>query len=210
MDARSFIVLDLDETLIHSLDAESKHEVLSLYSDESPDSPLSLRKRIHDVPLKGDKAITVIERPFLQEFLSDVFRYFENVIVWTAGKEHYANAIVDTIFKEQKPTVVYNWNHCRKDDNSYDKPLRYLTEDPKVKANLDRTIIIDDRPENFTDNPENGVVIPAFLPCENTDCMDYTLPVLSDWLEGLVKRRSFKNSFRPGIYDNSHYLSEFF
>lgn len=210
MDARSFIVLDLDETLIHSLDAESKDELLSLYSDEAPNSPLSLRNRIHDVPLKGDKTITVVERPFLQEFLRDIFRYFECVIVWTAGKEHYANAIVDTIFKEKRPTAVYNWNHCRKREHSYDKPLRYLAEDPNIGADLNRTIIVDDRPENFADNPENGVVIPPFLPCENSARIDYALPILSDWLGSLVKRRSFKNSFKPGIYDSNHYLSEFF
>jgi TFIIF-interacting CTD phosphatase-like protein len=182
---RHTIVLDLDETLVHSVDDMSILTDLGILSNPKY---LDLRSRIFT--LKLDNVLTKpgsgsvhemwgIIRPHTRDFLIFCFRYF-NVVVWTAGQRKYALAIVKILFKDIGwPHQILSREDCsqiRNLDDGYYKPLRRILgfNPPKLVDNesqafddrgLNHILIVDDRKKNFTlCNPRNGIRIPPFEP----------------------------------------------
>jgi hypothetical protein len=89
---RLTVVLDMDETLIHSnfIDPED----VALYAD---------CKATSDAFLEGvepDRGVAVNIRPHLKEFLREVGKHFEPV-VFTAANEEYASAVLDWVDPEK-------------------------------------------------------------------------------------------------------------
>ena len=79
---RATLVLDLDETLIHSsMDSNST----------GYDYTLTIREGV-------DRFTTlyVYFRPYVLQFLADVSRWYE-VVIFTAGRKNYANPVIDAL-----------------------------------------------------------------------------------------------------------------
>ena len=83
------LILDLDETLIHSdLDLIYKNHIITLYFDLEEEDEKNI-------------PIPLILRPGLFEFLNYAKEKFE-LIIFTASHKNYADKIIDYIEKEQK------------------------------------------------------------------------------------------------------------
>ncbi len=193
------IVLDLDETLVHSNENMDQLKNLGIMTDPTL---IDLRRRTYQITMddvvykKGEGVKTEmwgIVRPHVKEFLVSCFSYFKVVAVWSAGKRKYVDAIVDYLFKDiKRPHVVYSYDQCeRTSDNLLVKPLTKMI---KSELGLDKymsienTFIIDDRKTVYAgfigDNPDNGIQIPPYKPAFNIHLLrsdDITLKQLMTW-----------------------------
>lgn len=170
------IVLDLDETLIHSFFTSPLPASEGLQYKLDP----SIGGRLYRLDIKFDDgtygSYWALKRPHLDTFLRYIFDNFGIVVVWTAGVKEYAHAVCEWLFANQYPDAVYDRSFCVKLDNDkYTKPLLKLSTQPELrgKVRLDNTIIIDDNPNSIAMNVENAINIPAFKPNPNiVDIMD--------------------------------------
>lgn len=171
------IVLDLDETLVHTYidddDDKSASEFNQLKIPSRSDC-LDLRQRCFNLDLmeyggkrgQGSKKIYwAMKRPYLDDFLKTCFNYFTNVIIWSAGEFEYVHKICDKIFADYyMPDAIYTRDDCVLNNGNNEKPLKKLfNEFPEM--NPRNTLIIDDKPWTFENcNPDNAVLIPGFEP----------------------------------------------
>ena len=140
------LVLDLDETLIHS------------YFDCCAPRPPDLS---YDIIIEKRKIhVNSIVRPGAREFLENVSSIFE-VVIFTASLSEYANPLLDFIDKNKKCKFRLYREHCCSFSNgfanSFTKDLKKLDRDMK---NL---IIIDNNPKSYLLNKENGIPIKTWV-----------------------------------------------
>ena len=193
------IVLDLDETLVHSNENMDQLKELKIMTDPTL---IDLRRRTYQITMddvvykKGEGVKTEmwgIVRPHVKEFLVSCFSYFKVVAVWSAGKRKYVDAIVDYLFKDiKRPHVVYSYDQCeRTSDNLLVKPLSKMIEsEPGLDKymSIENTFIIDDTKTVYAgfigDNPDNGIQIPAYKPAFNIHLLrsdDIALKQVMTW-----------------------------
>lgn len=136
------LIIDIDETLIHSRKGVSS-------------SSLLLDNDIKSSDLFNVFNYTVQKRPGLDEFLSKVLNdeYYEAGI-WTAASHEYAHAILDKIIPDKrKLKFVLTREHCDELDNKPLSKVRDLVHDMEMKncdgCVYDRTVhdflIIDNK-----------------------------------------------------------------
>lgn len=189
------IVLDLDQTLIATQDEVSSLKKLMILSDPNL---ISLRRRTYYITLEDLEKPGVgskydfwgVTRPHIEEFLIFCFSYFKLVIVWSAGKRLYVEAIVDHIFKDlPKPHFVFTYDDITfSEDGNVCKPLTKIINSNDIlrkHMSLENTLALDDNSMTFRQNPGNGVLLPAYDPSLNIDSFsrdDPTLLQFKQWL----------------------------
>ena len=190
------IVLDLDETLVHTY---ASREII--YNDMGYnylDSNIQMRGRL----IKLEDDLWSLKRPNTDTFLRYVMDNFRTVVVWSAGTKDYVNAIVDWIFGSigLYPDKVFSRDYCDEvpvgsNKKAHVKPIIKLAGEPdlKGKLRLDNTFFIDDNTTSTSPNPSNAVTIPRFQPDQNIRSMlmenDDALLKIIYWLEGSTARK---------------------
>ena len=150
------LVLDLDETLVHS-----SFEFL-------PDADLILPVEVAGI----SQDVYVRKRPGLDEFLRFVGEHYE-VGVFTASVIKYADAVLDRI----DPLKVVRWrlfreSCCQTSEGFYVKDLGCLGRQ------LEDTIIIDNSPHSYLFHPENAIGIKSFVDDRKDDHLIQLMPFL--------------------------------
>lgn len=194
------IILDIDETLIHTFDEDDNARLIALKPMKNQEL-YPIRKRLYTMKLtdvgeptgSGDIwELWGIERPNLREFIDYCMERFDYVIIWSAGKRKYVEKLTDRLFRAHKgdPNLILNWDNCRKGVNQYDKPILSMHDQfPALKDDirLDNTFIVDDRIDNFKkSNKDNGICIPAYSPSPDVETLlesDTCLLDLIAWFE---------------------------
>ena len=123
--------------------------------------------------IKSSKGGTLRARPYLFGFLEEMGHYYE-LIIWTSATEAYANSLIDAIEYEKKyfDYVLYR-EHAIIIGDDFVKDLT------RIGRSLDRIIIIDDMPQNFRLQKENGINIKPFFGDDLDDSALYDLvPIL--------------------------------
>lgn len=172
------IVLDLDETLIHSYMDKDKIEK---YYELNPQRFSMLRRRgdlkeiiIERFDEKGrldSYKFWLLKRPHLTEFLKFLNDEFKHVIIWTAGTCDYAHHVVAYIYKKipKKPFMILSRDDLLKvkqDGQStpyHTKPLNKIFN-KNLGIDISNTVILDNLHINFDKNKYNGITIPHFEP----------------------------------------------
>jgi Dullard-like phosphatase family protein len=147
------LVLDLDETLLHVTKINNK---LSLYNNSST-------------------TVKVIYRPHLFSFLSRMKKIYE-IILFTVSLPEYANKIINLIENKEK---YFSYKLFRQHATFYQNK-DYVKDISKLGRDLKRVIIVDDMPQNFSLQKENGISVKPFYG-DNTN--DMTLSKLGSILE---------------------------
>jgi len=149
------IYIDLDETLIYSIDIRRKKMIPSF---------IELYRHYN-----FDNEFIVLERPGLQYFLDWLFDHF-NVSVWSAASPDYVDFIVRNIITQnnRKLKRVLNSDNCDKSMELYGenhlKKLEMLWDHYKLPDHgPDNTVLLDDLCLNMRSQPENCVRIKKFL-----------------------------------------------
>lgn len=160
---KKHIVFDIDECLVSiNQDENQARNILQSISHGR-----FSRQRQRLIDLKVDALgktfrMAGFERPYLKDFLRFCQKEYE-VHIWSAGHSEYVNRCVDYIFHglERPKIVMTRDDKVNIPPNNYHKPLRKFFE--KVpEANFANTIFIDDKADNFQENPSNGIVVPKY------------------------------------------------
>lgn len=160
---RKVLVLDLDETLIHSL---SKGAPRMLGSSSN----------CHMIELKVNSVATlyyVYKRPFCDFFLREISKWFE-LQIFTASVKEYADPIIDWLEQEivdhklSRPgsdprvfTKRYYRNDC-----TFRSGVGYIKDLSKFfpeKEDLRNVIILDNSPVSYALHEDNGVMIEGWI-----------------------------------------------
>jgi CTD small phosphatase-like protein 2 len=116
---------------------------------------------------------TIVHRPGLYPFLDATCQLYE-LVVFTAGTKEYADSVLNSIDPEGKYfSRRFYRSSCKFRDGVYCKDLR------SVGSDLSRTIIIDNIPENYAMQPENGIPIVDFIGDEYDSALIDLLPLLT-------------------------------
>uniref|UniRef100_A0A061SIS4 Carboxy-terminal domain RNA polymerase II polypeptide A small phosphatase n=1 Tax=Tetraselmis sp. GSL018 TaxID=582737 RepID=A0A061SIS4_9CHLO len=137
---RKTLVLDLDETLVHS----------SFKPVDKPDHVLP-------VEIEGNMVnVYVLERPWLKRFLRAVSARFE-VIVFTASLDKYAAPLLDLIDKDKCIRHRLFRDACCFFEGNYVKDLECLGR------RLESTVIVDNSAHSYAFHPENAIPVSSFI-----------------------------------------------
>jgi len=141
------LVLDLDETLIHSLAkggrmssghmVEVKLNVPVALSSPQPGQVASVLGPQHPI------LYYVHKRPHCDEFLRKVSKWYK-LVVFTASVQEYADPVVDWLEQERKYFVGrYYRQHCTFRNGAYIKDLS------SIEPDLSKVMILDNSPVSY-------------------------------------------------------------
>jgi len=153
------LVLDLDETLVHSS------------FKPTPTCDIKLK-----ITMQGtDYEVHVLVRPGVEDFLKEMSNYYE-IVVFTASLGLYANPLLDTLDPEKYISARLFREHCVFKKGNYIKDLS------KLGRNLSKTVIVDNSQVSFSLQPHNGIHITSWF----NDKTDNQLSLLGNFLKALA------------------------
>ncbi|CAK78867.1 unnamed protein product (macronuclear) [Paramecium tetraurelia] len=117
-------------------------------------------------------------RPFAQQFLKDMSKFYE-IVIFTAAQQDYADFILDLIDEDKSITHRLYRQHTTLVKNTYVKDIQ------KIGRDIKKTIIIDNLAENFQLQPDNGIQIQSWY----GDLDDQALLLLSPLLIQIVQKK---------------------
>jgi len=151
------LVLDLDETLVHSSFKPIPNADFII--------PVEIDTQIHNV--------YVLKRPGVDQFLKCMAERFE-LVVFTASLAKYADPVLDLLDKDKVVGARLFREACSNHKGNYVKDLSRLGRD------IRHVIIVDNSPASYMFHPENAVPIDTWFDDENdTELLDL-IPFLED------------------------------
>ncbi|KAF7858668.1 uncharacterized protein EAF02_010992 [Botrytis sinoallii] len=164
------LILDLDETLIHSMNYGGRmsagHMVevqitnLMGAGGAGPQHPI---------------LYYVNKRPYCDEFLRRVCKWY-NLVVFTASLQDYADPVIDLLEQERKFfSARYYRQHCTYRNGAFIKDLS------SVEPDLSKVMILDNSPVSYLFHQDNAIPIEGWI----NDPTDNDLLHLVPLLEGL-------------------------
>jgi len=169
------LVLDLDETLVHS----------TLDHCDNADFTLEVFFNMKN------HTVYVRKRPYLKMFLEKVAQMFE-VVIFTASQRIYAEQLIDKLDPDGKyiSRRIYR-ESCIFSDGCYTKDLTILGID------LAKVAIVDNTPQVFQLQVDNGIPIKSWF----DDPSDQELIELLPFLESLVDSEDVRPIISKTFHD---------
>ncbi|KAL4884533.1 HAD-like domain-containing protein [Aspergillus karnatakaensis] len=161
---RKCLVLDLDETLVHSSFKVLERADFTI--------PVEIEGQYHN--------IYVIKRPGVDQFMKRVGELYE-VVVFTASVSKYGDPLLDQL-------DIHNVVHHRLfRDSCYNHQGNYVKDLSQVGRDLRDTIIIDNSPTSYIFHPQHAIPISSwFSDAHDNELLDL-IPVLEDLAGSQVK-----------------------
>lgn len=135
------VFLDLDETLVHSVAAPC---------------PKRFDFVVHPNIHGNEMTFYVVKRPGVDQFLQKLAEKYE-LVVFTAGMREYATLVLDRLDIKRVISHRLYRDSCKEVNGRYVKDLSGLGRD------LRRVVIVDDNPNSYVLQPENGVPVRPFI-----------------------------------------------
>ena len=176
---RKILLIDLDETLIHSdfnleylNDKSIKYDAIIKFRDTEEEFQENYedyydmrRKQLKRSLLKEEKEfkVGIFVRKGAKEFLAEVSKYFE-VGIFTASVKEYADAIID--YLDPNKTLIkfrlYRNNCINVNDRIFVKDLRIIKG-----VDLKDIILLDNSIYSFSAQISNGILVNSFFNDKN-------------------------------------------
>jgi RNA polymerase II subunit A small phosphatase-like protein len=181
---KPLLILDIDETLIHTDTA-----------------PLEYEKHLNfDFKFKGNNSKSLYytkKRPYLDEFLNYSFENFD-IAIWTAAGAEYAEEILKGIgLDKSKLKFFYTQENCTLKlslDYSNYFGVKNLQKLKKKGYDLNKVLIVDDIAETAVNNYGNLIQIKAFT----DDPDDIELLKLISYLEKIKNEPNYRRIEKRG------------
>ncbi|KAL1897372.1 hypothetical protein Sste5346_004108 [Sporothrix stenoceras] len=157
LKGRKCLVLDLDETLVHSS--------FKILHQADFTIPVEIEGNYHN--------IYVIKRPGVDQFMKRVGELYE-VVVFTASVSKYGNPLLDQL-------DIHNVVHHRLfRESCFNHQGNYVKDLSMIGRDLKDTIIIDNSPTSYIFHPQHAVPISSwFSDAHDNELLDL-IPVLED------------------------------
>ena len=169
------LILDLDETLVHS-----------------SFTPFEKNDIVLNVDFEGVMYnIYVLVRPDAELFIKTVAKFYE-VVIFTASISKYASPLLDILDKEKNIKYRLYRDQCTFINGIYIKDLK------KCNRSLKDLIIVDNSPIAYTFDSDNGLPIKTWL----EDPEDKELMKLVPILEFLSKTKDVRKFIDQFVYNN--------
>ena len=191
------LVLDLDETLVHSQFFE-----FSIPSDIT--IKIEIEKEIYD--------IHVLVRPGVEKFIETMKDYYE-IIIFTASISKYADILMNIIDPNKYCPYRLFREHCSFVNNNYVKDLTRLGRD------LKDIVIVDNSPLSYSFHPNNGLPILSWFDDYNDNELDKITPILiflsnvedvREYIPKLVKNNEISYLDAEKLLEEQGLISDYF
>ena len=169
------LILDLDETLVHSSFIPFDENDIILNVD--------FESAVYN--------IYVLVRPGAIEFLKKVSKYFE-VIIFTASIAKYALPLLNILDQEKKIKYRLTREHCTFLNGIYIKELK------KLNRNLKDLIIVDNSPLAYAFDNDNGLPIKTWYEDQKDNELEKIFPLL----EFLSKTKDVRTYIKQIVINN--------
>lgn len=157
LENKKCLILDLDETLVHSSFKYLKSADFVL--------PVDIDDQIHNV--------YVIKRPGVDEFLERVGKLYE-VVVFTASVSRYGDPLLDILDKNK--TI----HHRLFREACYNYEGNYIKNLSQIGRQLSDIIILDNSPASYIFHPQHAIPISSwFSDTHDNELLDI-IPILED------------------------------
>ncbi|KIX07297.1 uncharacterized protein Z518_01950 [Rhinocladiella mackenziei CBS 650.93] len=157
LKGRKCLVLDLDETLVHSS--------FKILNQADFTIPVEIEGQYHNV--------YVIKRPGVDAFMKRVGELYE-VVVFTASVSKYGDPLLDQL------DIHHVVHHRLFRESCYNHQGNYVKDLSQVGRDLKETIIIDNSPTSYIFHPQHAVPISSwFSDAHDNELLDL-IPVLED------------------------------
>ena len=166
------LVLDLDETLVHS-------QFMSFSDPSDVVIQIELENEMHD--------IHVMVRPGVKEFLEKMSKIYE-IVIFTASVSKYADPLLNIIDKKGYCPYRLFREHCSLINTTFVKDLQRLGRDIK------NIIIVDNSPISYALHPENGLPILTWFE-DKSDRELYKITTILQFLSTVSDVREFIPKF---------------
>jgi len=167
------VVLDLDETLIHSRFV-NKDDGTIRQRERRKTATVATNEFILNI---GDETIRVNRRPGLNKFLVEASELFD-LYIFTAAIEEYACPVIDYLDPHNKIFTgrFYRGSCFQMPNRTYAKDLFHICDD------LKRVVLVDNNCNSFALQKSNGIPISSFY----DDSNDIALTKLMKFLKYLT------------------------
>ena len=166
------LVLDLDETLVHS-----QFQPFDVPSDIT--LKIELEDELHD--------IHVMVRPGVKEFLENMGKIYE-IVIFTASVSKYADPLLDIIDKEKNCKFRLFREHCTPINTCFVKEIK------RLGRQLKDIVIVDNSPMSYALNPENGLPISTWFD-DKEDRELYNISSILEFLSFVPDVRNYIHQF---------------
>jgi RNA polymerase II subunit A small phosphatase-like protein len=178
MRGRKTLVLDLDETLVHSCF-----------------QPVNNADFVIPIVIEGCKhTVYVLKRPFVDDFLTEMGKIYE-IVVFTASVSLYANPLLDLLDTNKVISHRLFREHCTFLDGSYVKDLSRLGRD------LGNSIIVDNSKNCYKLQPENAMASLTWL----EDKRDNQLVRMVPYLVRIIQEKEVYGVLREWSRDEAQW-----
>ncbi|KAL3230482.1 Phosphatase PSR1 [Nakaseomyces bracarensis] len=151
------LILDLDETLVHSSFKYLRTADFVL--------PVDIDDQIHNV--------YVIKRPGVEEFLKRVGELFE-VVVFTASVSRYGDPLLDILDKHK------SIHHRLFREACYNYEGNYIKNLSQIGRPLSEIIILDNSPASYIFHPQHAIPISSWFSDTHDNELIDIIPLLED------------------------------
>ena len=191
------LVLDLDETLVHSQFFE-----FSIPSDIT--IKIEIEKEIYD--------IHVLVRPGVEKFIKIMKDYYE-IIIFTASISKYADILMNIIDPNKYCPYRLFREHCSFVNNNYVKDLTRLGRD------LKDIVIVDNSPLSYSFHRNNGLPILSWFDDYNDNELEKITPILiflsnvddvREYIPKIVKNNAISYLDAEKLIEKHDFISDYF
>ncbi|KAM5466520.1 Nuclear envelope morphology protein 1 [Microsporum audouinii] len=169
------LILDLDETLIHSLSKggrmSSGHMVevklsMPMASAAGPGASPAILGPQHPI------LYYVHKRPHCDAFLRKVCQWYK-LVIFTASVQEYADPVIDWLEQERKFFHSrYYRQHCTVRNGAYIKDLS------SVEPDLSKVMILDNSPMSYIFHEDNAIPIEGWINDPTDNDLLHLIPIL--------------------------------